>query len=93
MLRKRIVEAVEVQTVDTFQGRDKSCIIVSLVRSNAECAVGTLLLDWRRLNVAFTRAKTKLIVIGGRNTLKQSMVCAKFISVCEANRWDVSIPR
>ena len=48
---------VEVSTVDKYQGRDKECIIVSLVRSNTERRIGSLLRDWRRINVAFTRAK------------------------------------
>ena len=61
---------VEVSTVDKYQGRDKECIIVSLVRSNTERRIGSLLRDWRRINVAFTRAKKKLILIGSETTLK-----------------------
>ena len=60
---------VEVSTVDKYQGRDKECIIVSLVRSNTERRIGSLLRDWRRINVAFTRAKKKLILIGSETTL------------------------
>ena len=60
---------VEVSTVDKYQGRDKDCIIVSLVRSNTERRIGSLLRDWRRINVAFTRAKKKLILIGSETTL------------------------
>uniref|UniRef100_A0A8B9FR10 DNA replication ATP-dependent helicase/nuclease DNA2 n=1 Tax=Amazona collaria TaxID=241587 RepID=A0A8B9FR10_9PSIT len=55
---------VEVNTVDKYQGRDKSVIIVSFVRNSKEENLGALLKDWRRLNVAITRAKHKLIMVG-----------------------------
>ncbi|KAG0333074.1 Tripartite DNA replication factor [Podila horticola] len=53
---------LDIHTVDRFQGKDKDCVIVSLVRSNNDQEVGELLKDWRRINVAFTRAKKKLVV-------------------------------
>ncbi|XP_008060479.1 DNA replication ATP-dependent helicase/nuclease DNA2 [Carlito syrichta] len=55
---------VEVNTVDKYQGRDKSVVLVSFVRSNKDGTCGELLKDWRRLNVAITRAKHKLILLG-----------------------------
>ncbi|XP_075361450.1 DNA replication ATP-dependent helicase/nuclease DNA2 isoform X2 [Mycteria americana] len=55
---------VEVNTVDKYQGRDKSIIIVSFVRNSNDENLGALLKDWRRLNVAITRAKHKLIMVG-----------------------------
>uniref|UniRef100_A0A8B9CTH3 DNA replication ATP-dependent helicase/nuclease n=1 Tax=Anser brachyrhynchus TaxID=132585 RepID=A0A8B9CTH3_9AVES len=55
---------VEVNTIDKYQGRDKSIIIVSFVRNSNEENLGTLLKDWRRLNVAITRAKHKLVMVG-----------------------------
>uniref|UniRef100_A0A8C0JHH9 DNA replication ATP-dependent helicase/nuclease DNA2 n=1 Tax=Chelonoidis abingdonii TaxID=106734 RepID=A0A8C0JHH9_CHEAB len=58
------INTVEVNTVDKYQGRDKSIIIVSFVRNNNDGNLGTLLMDWRRLNVAITRAKHKLIMLG-----------------------------
>ncbi|XP_075072554.1 DNA replication ATP-dependent helicase/nuclease DNA2 [Mixophyes fleayi] len=63
--------AVEVNTVDKYQGRDKSIIIVSFVRSNIDGKLGDLLKDWRRLNVALTRAKHKLIMLGCVPTLSR----------------------
>ncbi|KAL1837751.1 hypothetical protein VTK73DRAFT_4571 [Phialemonium thermophilum] len=57
-------------TADRFQGRDKEVVVLSLVRSNEACSIGELLRDWRRINVAFTRAKTKLLVVGSRATLR-----------------------
>ena len=73
-------DLVEVHTVDKFQGRDKSVILISFVRSNSERHCGNLLLDWRRVNVALTRAKHKLILVGSSSTLASvpildSMLC------------------
>lgn len=59
---KILEKRIEISTVDKYQGRDKEMIILSLVRSNMEGHVGKLIKDWRRINVAFTRAKSKLIV-------------------------------
>ncbi|XP_029465534.1 LOW QUALITY PROTEIN: DNA replication ATP-dependent helicase/nuclease DNA2 [Rhinatrema bivittatum] len=64
LLASSSLSGVEVNTVDKYQGRDKSIIIVSFVRSNADGKLGDLLKDWRRLNVAITRAKHKLIMLG-----------------------------
>lgn len=59
---------VEVGTVDGFQGREKEVIIFSAVRSNQEREIG-FLSDYRRLNVAITRAKRQLVIIGDCQTL------------------------
>lgn len=50
-------------TVDGIQGREKECIIISMVRSNSKREIG-FLRDWRRMNVAVTRARRMLILIG-----------------------------
>ncbi|XP_006149000.2 DNA replication ATP-dependent helicase/nuclease DNA2 [Tupaia chinensis] len=64
LMAQSSVGTVEVNTVDKYQGRDKSIILVSFVRSNKDGTLGELLKDWRRLNVAITRAKHKLILLG-----------------------------
>lgn len=82
--------AIEMHTADRFQGRDKEVVILSLVRSNEACSIGDLLKDWRRINVAFTRAKTKLLVVGSKSTLKGSgceEMLARFIGLMEAHCW------
>jgi superfamily I DNA and/or RNA helicase len=59
---------VEVDTVDGFQGREKEAVVVSLVRSNDQGELG-FVADIRRINVAITRARKKLIVIGDGATI------------------------
>jgi predicted DNA helicase len=61
---------VEIDTVDAFQGREKEMIVFSAVRSNQENNIG-FLRDLRRLNVALTRAKRKMIFIGDSSTICQ----------------------
>ncbi|KAJ1324900.1 DNA replication ATP-dependent helicase/nuclease Dna2 [Microdochium nivale] len=81
---------IELHTADRFQGRDKEVVILSLVRSNEACSIGDLLKDWRRINVAFTRAKTKLLVVGSRQTLKGSgeqEMLSRFIKLMETKDW------
>ena len=61
---------IELGSVDGFQGREKEAVIVSLVRSNDEGEVG-FLGEKRRLNVAMTRPKRSLTVIGDSETVKK----------------------
>jgi DNA replication ATP-dependent helicase Dna2 len=83
---------VEIHTVDKYQGRDKECVIVSLVRSNPQGHVGDLLQDWRRINVAFTRAKKKLIVLGSFSTLEKAELLGKFVKLVQAKGFVYPLP-
>lgn len=67
------VSSVEIHTIDKYQGRDKDCILVSFVRSseNPRNCTSSLLGDWHRINVALTRAKKKLIMVGSCRTLSK----------------------
>jgi superfamily I DNA and/or RNA helicase len=62
------VPGLEIDSVDGFQGREKEAVVCSMVRSNPEGDVG-FLADVRRTNVALTRARRKLIVVGDSATL------------------------
>lgn len=61
---------ISVNTVDGFQGQERDVIIISLVRSNDEGQIG-FLRDLRRMNVAITRARMKLIILGDKQTMTQ----------------------
>ncbi|GFP90454.1 DNA replication ATP-dependent helicase/nuclease dna2 [Phtheirospermum japonicum] len=74
LIRGAVSEPVEIHTIDKYQGRDKDCIVVSFVRScknprnnNSSSLLG----DWHRINVALTRAKKKLIMVGSCGTLSK----------------------
>lgn len=75
---------LEVKSVDGFQGREKEIIILSAVRSNFQGNTG-FLKDWRRLNVAITRARSGLIVVGDANTLSHDHNWRDFIRWCQQN--------
>ena len=72
------VPELEVDTVDGFQGREKEVVVISLVRSNAEGEIG-FLADVRRMNVAMTRAKRKLLVVGDSATLAGNPFYARWL--------------
>jgi len=75
--QKLLTKQIQVQTVDGFQGQEKDIIFISLVRSNSKQEIG-FLRDLRRMNVAITRARKKLIVIGDSSTLASSSFYSKF---------------
>ena len=78
------VSSVEVKSVDGFQGREKEIIILSLVRANEKEQIG-FLDDLRRLNVAITRPKRKLIIVGDAKTLSGNKTYKKLIEYIEKN--------
>lgn len=80
---------VDVHSVDGFQGQERDIIAISLVRSNDKGEVG-FLADTRRMNVALTRAKRKLIVFGDSATLASHPFYQKFLDFAEKNQFHKS---
>ena len=74
---------IAVNTVDGFQGQERDIIVISLVRSNDEGQIG-FLRDLRRMNVAITRARMKLIILGDRQTLTRHPFYRKLWQYVEA---------
>lgn len=75
---------LSINTIDGFQGQEKSVIIISLVRSNELQKIG-FLKDYRRMNVALTRAKTKLIIIGDSSTFGHDEFYSQMLDHIEKN--------
>ncbi|KWU43439.1 Dna2-domain-containing protein, partial [Rhodotorula sp. JG-1b] len=81
------LSGVEVLTADRSQGRDKECIIISLVRSNSTKNAGDLLKDRRRINVCLTRAKSKLIIVGSHSTVASAPVMQELLDFMRDRDW------
>ncbi|XP_029354201.1 DNA replication ATP-dependent helicase/nuclease DNA2 [Echeneis naucrates] len=93
LLQASAFDGVEVNTVDRYQGRDKSLIILSFVRSTAEEGkLGELLKDWRRLNVAVTRAKHKLLMLGSAATLRRYAPVEKLLNHLQKENMIIQLP-
>jgi ATP-dependent RNA/DNA helicase IGHMBP2 len=78
LLASRVEDGLEVDSVDGFQGREKEAVVVSLVRSNDLGEVG-FLSDVRRMNVAITRARKKLVVVGDSATVARHPFYERFV--------------
>lgn len=74
---------ISVNTVDGFQGQERDVILISLVRSNDEGQIG-FLKDLRRMNVAMTRARMKLIILGNKDTMTKHPFYKKLWKYVEA---------
>ena len=82
----------EISTVDKFQGRDMEVMILSMVRSNSSQAVGNLLRDWRRVNVAITRAKFKLLIVGSLSMTDNIAVLKALGNLVKTQNCVVDVP-
>lgn len=83
---------IEIDSADRFQGRDKEVVVLSMVRSNNKGEVGELLRDWRRVNVAMTRARSKFVVLGSRRTLGCDGLLKRFVDLCDSRGYAFSLP-
>ncbi len=81
---KEILPTMRISTIDSFQGQEKETIILSLVRSNDENDIG-FLKDYRRMNVAITRAKEQLYVIGDSATIGGDAFYNSFLTYIETH--------
>lgn len=73
---------ITINTVDSFQGQERDLIYISLVRCNAKSEIG-FLRDYRRMNVAMTRARKKLVVVGDSATFGHDAFYSGFLTYCE----------
>ena len=80
--KEMLPAGMRISTIDSFQGQEKEIIIVSLVRSNEDGDIG-FLKDYRRMNVAMTRAKEQLFVIGDSATIGGDSFYNAFLSYVE----------
>ena len=76
---------ISVNTIDSFQGQERDVVYISMTRSNAEGNIG-FLSDIRRMNVAMTRARKKLVVIGDSATLSRLSFYTGFIEYAEKQK-------
>jgi ATP-dependent RNA/DNA helicase IGHMBP2 len=80
--KEQFPKGMRISTIDSFQGQEKENIILSLVRSNDDGDIG-FLKDYRRMNVAITRAKEQLIVIGDSATIGADAFYNAFLTYVE----------
>jgi superfamily I DNA and/or RNA helicase len=75
---------ISVNTIDGFQGQERDVIYISLVRSNTKNEIG-FLSDYRRMNVAMTRARKLLVIIGDSSTIGNNKFYQALLEYCEKN--------
>ncbi|WP_299286884.1 AAA domain-containing protein [uncultured Mucilaginibacter sp.] len=77
-----VAKNISINTVDSFQGQERDVVYISMTRSNAKGEIG-FLSDIRRMNVAMTRARKKLVVVGDSSTLSKLPFYTDFITYAE----------
>lgn len=81
---KALGNKIAVNTIDSFQGQERDVVYISMTRSNADSVIG-FLSDIRRMNVAMTRARKKLVIVGDSATLSRLPFYADFIAYAESH--------
>eukprot|EP00485_Elphidium_margaritaceum_P023173 CAMPEP_0202711444 /NCGR_PEP_ID=MMETSP1385-20130828/23256_1 /ASSEMBLY_ACC=CAM_ASM_000861 /TAXON_ID=933848 /ORGANISM="Elphidium margaritaceum" /LENGTH=568 /DNA_ID=CAMNT_0049371185 /DNA_START=1 /DNA_END=1704 /DNA_ORIENTATION=- len=86
---RKVQSSLLLDTIDRFQGSDRDVIIMSFTHTPFDKKVGKILHDWRRINVALTRAKCKLILIASVKALKHSNsnILGKIVEVAQKQKW------
>ncbi|MDD2983577.1 MAG: AAA domain-containing protein [Crocinitomicaceae bacterium] len=82
LAKERFSKDLRISTIDSFQGQECETVFISLVRSNEDGKLG-FLKDYRRLNVAFTRAQENLIIVGDSVTFGNDPFFKEFLAHCE----------
>ncbi len=80
---KPFINTINTNTIDSFQGQERDAVFISMTRSNSSGEIG-FLADTRRMNVAMTRAKKRLVIIGDSATIGSHTFYNEFISYCES---------
>ena len=89
---KPIKKCITINTIDGFQGQERDVVLISLVRSNESGDIG-FLRELRRMNVAITRAKRKLIIVGAADTLTRHPFYKKLYGYVEQDGKVVRVPQ
>jgi ATP-dependent RNA/DNA helicase IGHMBP2 len=76
--------ALDINTIDGFQGQERDVVYISLVRSNPKCEIG-FLNDYRRMNVAMTRARKQLVIVGDSATVGADAFYQAMLEYCETH--------
>jgi superfamily I DNA and/or RNA helicase len=79
---QEVNSSIAINTIDSFQGQERDVVYISMTRSNPDNIIG-FLSDIRRMNVAMTRARKKLVVVGDSATLSRHSFYANFIAYAE----------
>jgi predicted DNA helicase len=90
LAKEVLPENIHCSTIDSFQGQEADVVCISLVRSNESSDIG-FLKEYRRMNVAMTRAKEKLVIIGDSSTIGNDSFYHNFISFVEENNFYRSV--
>ena len=85
--------SILLDTIDRFQGSDRKLVMMGFTHSPSDRRLGRIVRDWRRINVALTRSKCKLILIASVKALRSSKtpVLEKLIALLEGNEWIVDV--